>query len=569
MKIESTDQDIRTTLSSGYYKIPRFQRPYSWERENIQEFWDDIVRDNPSDYFIGSMVVYKDGKQRFGIVDGQQRLTTITILLCVLRNTLDKSGFNDLAHGIHGLIERRNIDNTPEFIVSTETSYPYFQDKIQKWGDPKIKIEPLQEEMRLNAAYVQLTSLVSTAIESVYNDTTLSEQARTEHAKQKLVAIRDALLNLKLIFIKLEDEDDAYIIFETLNTRGKDLSLTDLVKNHLTKHIKSQNPMSDQVKIKWKRILETIESSSADLDTDTFIHHFWLSRFDYRPAKTLFKVLKKQVGVNEAEEFLDWLGQDALLYRSIHEVAYGKWTSQELRIAQALSAFMLFRVKQQTPCVLSLVRDYKETKKIKKRHLEDALVIIEKYHFLFTAVASQTSSGGISAMYAALGRRFYEAKDSHAAVEIIKELKDKLRARVPSLDQIKAAFPEITYTDNITRQRKLVKYILVGLHQPSPSADPVDYEQMTIEHLAPQSLIGHDGFDEATIGQIGNLILVSSELNGKLSNRSFGEKKKILIEADFDLPKEIASAEAWGPAEIRQRTTDLAERAYNDVWKIK
>lgn len=62
MKIESIDQDIRTLLSSGYYKIPRFQRPYSWDRENIQEFWDDIVRDNPSDYFIGSMVVYRDGK---------------------------------------------------------------------------------------------------------------------------------------------------------------------------------------------------------------------------------------------------------------------------------------------------------------------------------------------------------------------------------------------------------------------------------------------------------------------------------------------------------------------------
>jgi len=55
MKIESTDQDIRTMLSSGYYRIPRFQRPYSWDRENIQEFWDDIVRDNPSDYFIGSL----------------------------------------------------------------------------------------------------------------------------------------------------------------------------------------------------------------------------------------------------------------------------------------------------------------------------------------------------------------------------------------------------------------------------------------------------------------------------------------------------------------------------------
>src|SRR5262249_31922012 len=76
MKIESTDQDIRNLLSSGYYLIPRFQRPYSWTRENIQEFWDDIVRDRPIDYFIGSMVAFKEGNQRYGVVDGQQRLTT-------------------------------------------------------------------------------------------------------------------------------------------------------------------------------------------------------------------------------------------------------------------------------------------------------------------------------------------------------------------------------------------------------------------------------------------------------------------------------------------------------------
>ncbi|GEM_PF-3876756 len=119
MKIESLDQEIRTLLSSGYYRIPRFQRPYSWTRENIQEFWDDVVRDNPEDYFIGSMVVFKESNQRFGVVDGQQRLTTIMILLAMIRNTLAEHGFQDLAEGIQGLIERKNIDNKPEFVLST------------------------------------------------------------------------------------------------------------------------------------------------------------------------------------------------------------------------------------------------------------------------------------------------------------------------------------------------------------------------------------------------------------------------------------------------------------------
>jgi uncharacterized protein with ParB-like and HNH nuclease domain len=179
MKIESTDQDIRTMLSSAYYRIPRFQRPYSWERENIQEFWDDVVRDNPSDYFIGSMVVYKEGQQRYGVVDGQQRLTTITILLCVLRNTLERLKLSDLAEGIQALVERRNIDNKPEYIVSTETSYPFFQDRIQKRGEAKIKIEPHQEEEHLNSAFVQLEALICLSLNlSPYKDRAAQSLAR-------------------------------------------------------------------------------------------------------------------------------------------------------------------------------------------------------------------------------------------------------------------------------------------------------------------------------------------------------------------------------------------------------
>lgn len=171
-------------------------------------------------------------------------------------------------------------------------------------------------------------------------------------------------------------------------------------------------------------------------------------------------------------------------------------------------------------------------------------------------------------MYAALARRIHGTRDTQEAVEIIRELKRKLRDRVPSIDQIKAVLPEVVYTDNLTRQRKLVKYILIGLHQATPSPITVDYEQMTIEHLAPQSRIGQPGFDEGVIGQIGNLLLISPELNGKLKNRPFDEKKQLLIESGLSVPTEIRDASTWGPDEIRQRTMNLADAAYNSVWKI-
>lgn len=567
MKIESADQDIRTLLSSAYYRIPRFQRPYSWDRENVQEFWDDIVRDSPPDYFIGSMVVYRDGNQCFGVVDGQQRLTTITILLCVLRDALNDLGFGDLAEGIHGLVERRNIDNEPEFILATESSYPFFQDRIQKWGEPDVPVTPLQEEQNLQRAFDQLNLLVNGVVKSVQKDPGLTEDATQATLKKRLVGIRDALLDLKLITVRLEDEDDAYIIFETLNTRGKDLSLTDLVKNHLTKHLRSKSASVDQAKVKWERVLETIQGASVDLSTDAFLHHHWLSKYDFLPVKRLFKTLKKSVTKTKAKAFLDELVEDATIYRSIHETAFGKWTKQERRIEDALNALMLFRVKQQTPCVLSLVRAYRGGK-IRKKHLERALMAIEKFHFFFTAITSQRSSGGISQMYASLGRRLSESDDRDEAVAVIGELRQKLGERVPSLDEFKALFPNLIYTENVTKERRLMKYTLVGLHKASPPPLSVDYEAMTVEHLVPQSAIGTGEFTDALVGQSGNLILVPSDLNDKLADKSFADKKAVLEAAKYGLPDDIKEASDWGKEQIEARTGALAEQAYNEIWKI-
>jgi len=567
MKIESTDQDVRTLLSSTYYKIPRFQRPYSWERENVEEFWDDVVKDSNGDYFIGSMVVYKDAKRYLGIVDGQQRLTTITILLCVLRDTFAERGFQDLAEGIHNLVERKNIDNKPEFILSTESSHPFFQDCIQKWGEPELSVNVLKEEENLQRAYNQLKNLVWGVVNGIMIDTSKSGALKNKLLEKRLKEIRAQILDLKLILIQLDNEDDAYLIFETLNTRGKNLSVTDLVKNHLTKHLKSTSVSVDQTKIKWERILETIESSSADINTDTFIHHFWLSKYNYLPLKRLFKTLRKQIDKAQAKDFLGTLVENSQLYRTIHEPTYGKWSKQEARVEEALNAFLLFKIRQQTPCVLSLVRAYKQGY-VPKKHLEGALVAIEKFHFSFTAITSQRSSGGISAMYASLARRLSETANVQESVIVIRELKGKLRDRIPSIEEFKALFPEVIYTNNITKQRKLVRYILKSFHRTTEQAVPVDYSQMTIEHLMPQSRIGEQGIDDSLVGQIGNMILIPQKLNEKLQNKPFDQKKGILLDAGVTLSDDIVSAQEWKEEQIRERTAKMAEVAYKTIWRI-
>jgi hypothetical protein len=567
MKIESTDQTIADLLNAGYYIIPRFQRPYSWDQENIQDFWSDTIQGGHDDYFIGSMVVYKIGDRKHGVVDGQQRLTTITILLCVIRDVLAEEGHIDQAKGLHRLVERENINNEAEFVLQTESSYPYFQEYIQNQAEPDLKVQIHQEERNLAQAHNLFRKLVDQLVATKKNDPRLSKSRIQEGIKKDLTAIRDTLLSLKIILIKLDSEDDAYIIFETLNTRGKDLALSDLVKNHFTKILRPKNKGIDRTKEKWTNLRETIEGSKVDLDSDTFIHHYWLSKYDYITAKNIFKEFRKAITKNNAATELQAMLADAELYRSIHEPEYGNWTKQESEIRGSLEALMLFRVRQQVPCVLSLLRSYRDNITSKKM-LERALMDIEKFHFQFTAVTSQRSSGGISGMYASLGRRLAAAKTSQDCATIVNEIREKLRERIPSQEEFLALFPELVYTNKLSKQRALVKYVLVELARHAKIAFADDYEYLTIEHLIPQSKVDGVAWTDEIIGQIGNLILVTEDLNKKLNDRDFDKKKEILIANNYPLPPEIAGADVWTSDSIKNRTKLLAERAFDIVWKI-
>lgn len=407
MKIESEDIDVESLLTGRSFRIPRFQRPYSWDDENIQDLWEDVTANAGEDYFIGSMVVYRHAKQVFGVVDGQQRLTTLTILLCAIRDAFAQLGENDLALGIHQLIERNNRENVSEVVLKTETSYPYFQEYIQKFGDPSFEVEELAEESNLRRAHALLTQRVNSILESVDIDESVKSGAKSKTKAERLKALRDTVFNLKLIFVTLENEDDAYLIFETLNTRGKDLAVTDLAKNLFTKHLRRDTAV-DGVTERWTRILETIHNSDVDITSDSFIYHFWASREDYVPLKKIYPAMKKKINQQNADSYLDDLVADSKLYRSIFEPTY-EWSVNESEIAASLSAMQIFRLVQPIPGVLSLVRAYR-TGIIKNRKLLEALTAIEHFHFAFTAVTSSRSSGGISGMYSAFGRRLYAAE---------------------------------------------------------------------------------------------------------------------------------------------------------------
>ena len=317
MNIKPYDSTARTVFDTGFYKIPRFQRPYSWDSGNIEEFWTDIFGENKSNYFIGSMVFFRQkGTNEFHVVDGQQRLTTITIFLAALRDCMKASGEESLAHGVQNIIQRKDINADLRFVLMTETSYPYFQENIQKFGEPDIQVPPTDEETGLRDAYAFAKDKFDFGISSLHaipNDA----KKRTAQIKKTLQQFRDRILELQIIIIELDNEDDAYIIFETLNTRGKDLEPADLVKTLLTRLIPSASADVDTTRDRWNAIRRQIWEAEANLDMSTYIHHFWLARDDYTSKKMLFKRMKSKIKKDDAKSFLKDLESEVSVYRRI------------------------------------------------------------------------------------------------------------------------------------------------------------------------------------------------------------------------------------------------------------
>jgi hypothetical protein len=490
------------------------------------------------------------------------------MILCALRNAFRYEGFNNLAAGLHSLIERTDINNKPQYVLQTETSYPYLQEHVQKDGDPEIEPQINAEEQNLKTAFSMINGYLTDQTRSIKGDAGRNTKKAKEGVKQYLMSVREKLLGLKVIFVNLDNEDDAYIIFETLNTRGKDLGLSDLVKGHITRLAKPKNTNVDVAKDKWVQMVRLIEESSAELNVSTFLHHYWLSAYEYLPAKKLYKSIKREVKTaQEARSFLDSLISDAPAYREINEISYRKWTKQESSIRNSLEALVQFKVKQPLPMLLSIMREYREHN-LKKKHVEDILQTIEYFHFIFTAVTSQRSSGGISLMYASHARQLVAAQTLVDKLRVLSELKKKLRAKKPGYPEFLAAFQEIRFSDAYPKQKKLVQYILARIHRHNSKGMPVDYDQMTIEHLAAQNALGPAQVSDERCAEIGNLILVNHDLNEKLGNKLIQQKLTILQNSNVELERAIAKVQDWGEAEIQKRTKSLAELAYNKVWRL-
>jgi hypothetical protein len=213
MKLDSADRSLREILSTYFFFIPRFQRPYSWEPEQVEELWEDAVQESGDDYFIGSMVVHKKGKDTVAVIDGQQRLTTLMMLLCAIRDAAEANGESKLANGTQIYIERTDENDADRFVLNTETSFPFLHDEILSREGPELGAKVGREEEAIQAAYERLVAYVDQSVAAVMANPLIAQSKKKTAVRDALTSLRNKVLGLSLIFVLVDNEDDATTIF--------------------------------------------------------------------------------------------------------------------------------------------------------------------------------------------------------------------------------------------------------------------------------------------------------------------------------------------------------------------
>jgi len=564
-----------TTISDLFsvkkkYVVPRFQREYSWTKEQVSELWDDIVSNitfgsdgsfTHEEYFIGSLVLVGDDKSvSLQIVDGQQRLTTLTILLSALCQRFLEIGKSNIAESIYeNYIAGKDDEGNYYFKLENETPKPFFQTRIQHIKQEKGSPSSEEEKMLLNS-YNEF--YLNTSIENIKTQFGLTELSNDLYEKL-LKAVRDQVVNhLKVIFITVNEEDEAYTIFETLNARGMNLSFVDLIKNKVFKDLIGKHP-DDFAKTKWKELRGVINSRDGAGTIEEFVRHWWISKYSYVSEANVYKAFKKQwnSGVIDAKSFIDELVSDAKLYVGTVSPMIEDFKQQEEKeIYRSLVALKTFAVKQQRPFILSLFK-VREKGYLKLAEIRETLSFIEKFHFLFTAVCS-TRPSGIEGSYSKAARQLFEAKDRSSAKKVIAELKQQLVTRLPNREIFKVKFSKLKFLKGHTKKKKLIQYIFSYIESTKQATNEFTPDSITLEHILAQS----SGVDDY-VGSIGNLLPLGSELNEKAGNKKPIEKMDIYRKSRFMLTQEFAIANytKWGKEEIEARTISLAEHCYNSI----
>lgn len=541
-------ESVETYLQKSKYYVPDYQREYSWSKENeIDDFWKDlqtiIKEKDREEHFLGQIVLNENKGKKY-IIDGQQRTTTIVILLSVLRD------FFDAFYEEFQIIDARYFseDITIKFIgrysdtiddlklTLGEIDKTFFKNYIQITNIEKIKAEKIPSHIKIEEAYKYFYD----EIEKIFKN--------SKDFNDKFDDIKEIyhvlLKKLKIMYVETDNEYEAFIIFETLNARGKDLETSDLLKNHLFR-ISGVN--LNLVKNAWQRILEILEK----IDVTKFIRHYWNSKYPFSREKDLYKRLRDKISTpSNAKEFTEEIEKLAALYKAIEKPETGFYFDDK-DINDSLSNLSIIGASTFFPLILAL-----ENKKFKEEIIKKVLHNIETF-YLRNCVIGGRVANKYEILFAELG-----FKVSNEILVDFDSINRELKNNIISDEEFLTMF-ENAEIKNIPT----AKYVLREINDFNNNETLVskDNNKIQLEHIMPKSLNDKWKIDNEEhmkyLNRIGNLTLLYNKLNNKIKNSNFEIKKESYKDSNIQLNQELAKLKKWTISSIENRQKELAKIA--------
>lgn len=541
--------------SKKRFIIPVYQRNYDWKIENCKQLYDDLVqviKNNSKTHFFGSIVsVYEPSGRNteFLIIDGQQRLTTMSLLFLALYN----------------LLEEKIIISEDESLKD-QIYEDFLVDKYQP-QEKRMKLKPIKNDQK---AFSKLFNSKDDYIKD--SNLTINYSYFYERIQKQEITIDelfDAICRLEIINITLNNEDNPQLIFESLNSTGLDLSEGDKIRNYILMGLPKQK--QDEYYEKYWNCIE----KCTKYDVSSFIR-------DYLSVKQLVIPSQKKVYINFKKYVEDSslkiieILEDLLSYAKRYNILLCEKTSSK-ELNSCINRLNRLETTVTRPFFLEVLRLYDENQ-INLNEVAEAFSITESY--LFRRTICDLPTNALNKIFLLLNREImrYDGTDSNY-IEKLKFalLSKKDRARFPNDDDFSLMFTEKPIYQ-MNSKNKI--YILERLENFGTLEDKDIYRhydegEYSIEHIMPQHLTpawikelgdSYEEIHDTWLHRIANLTLTA--YNSKYSNSTFVEKKTMkngFEDSGIRLNTYVSKKDKWTLAELRDRNDYLLKRALN-IW---
>lgn len=552
--------DAKATTLLGFFEenqnnqfvIPIYQRLYSWKKEQCEQLWDDIIKTGGNDkmngHFIGSIVYVLDGNTHSSpllIIDGQQRLTTITLLLIALRNHLSDEV---------KILKKFSRKETESYLINSN-----------KDGDKKFRLILSESDKDTLLFLIDKNKRKpSEPSVKIVENFKLFEKWISENT-DKLETIVKGLEKLMIVWIALEKgEDDPQLIFESMNSKGIELTQTDLIRNYIVMETETEEKQKNFYNRYWRAMEKDFTQNETLFKLfNRFVRHYLTIKTGKIPNEKrvygAFKDYQQKEGI-EIEDLL----KDLQKYCGYFcQIAFKKEADKDLN--KALSFLVDLEMDVVYPLLLELYSDYSDGV-LSKRDFIPIIALTESY--LCRRAVCGLGTNSLNKIFPSFTKKIN--KDQYL---------ESIEAHFLSLEKTTGKFPKDSeFRDSFITidfyHLKKSKYFLERLEN-FDTKEPVDTQKCEKEHIMPQTLnpewqrdLGEnfEAIYEKYLHTIGNLTLTG--YNSVYSNKSFQEKQGMeggFKDSPLRLNQGLRNLESFGEKEIEKRANDLADWALK-IW---